>query len=295
MDVDTSQNEQELEEATTSSLFEYVMGGEWDKVKEIYTREPAAHCAKITTSSDTALHLAVIDGEYDIAEQLVNLMSLEEARKALVVKNELGNTPLHVAAFVGNARLCGCIASKVYKINTVKKNQNSENEEVKSDQNTSNEIEAERDILVEEIEEEREYILLVECNEENEAPLFVAVAQGKTDAFLCLHSYALPKQHISYYRGNKGDTILHVAVSGEYFGENIWREDLQPSEVATAFVLTTASYTTIKRVWDKESRMQSDSTNRPSQNRNNHRCPDNYETCFHFLTLARAFFTEEGR
>ncbi|KAJ6392036.1 hypothetical protein OIU77_025904 [Salix suchowensis] len=194
------------------------MRGEWEKVKEIYTRKPAAHCAKITNSSDTALHIAVIDGEYDIAEQLVNLMSFEEARSALLVKNELGDTPLHLAAFVGNAKLCGCIASKVYKINTVKKNQNSEKEEVKSVQNTSNEIEPERDILVEENEEEKEYILLVECNKENEAPLFVAVAQGKTDAFLCLHSYALPKQLISYYRGNKGgDTILHVAVSGEYF------------------------------------------------------------------------------
>ncbi|KAJ6708995.1 ANKYRIN REPEAT PROTEIN [Salix koriyanagi] len=325
--VDTSHNKQEVEEATKWSLFEYVMRGEWDKVKEIYTRKPAAHCAKITNSMDTALHIAVIDGEYDIAEQLVNLMSLEEARKALVVKNKLGNTPLHLAAFAGNANLCDCIASKVYKINTVKKNQNSEKEEVKSVQNTSNEIEPERVILVEENEEEKEYILLVECNNETEAPLFVAVAQGKTDAFLCLHSYALPKQHNSYYRGNKGDTILQVAVSGEYFDIAFQIIHLYPALVnmvnergmsplhclarrSTAFRsgyrlrphysfiyhCTIVDQLKIKRVWDKESRMQSDSTNRPSQNRNNHLCPDNYETCFHFFTfVSRAFFSFAGQ
>uniref|UniRef100_A0A6N2KMC8 Uncharacterized protein n=1 Tax=Salix viminalis TaxID=40686 RepID=A0A6N2KMC8_SALVM len=320
--VDTSQNEQELEEATKSSLFEYAMRGEWEKVKEIYTRKAAAHCAKITNSSDTALHIAVIDGEYDIAEQLLNLMSFEEARSALLVKNELGNTPLHLAAFVGNAKLCGCIASRVYKINTVRKNQNSE-----KDQNTSNEIEPERDLVEDknssENKEEREYILLVECNEENEAPLFVAVAQGKTDAFLCLHSYALPKQLISYYRGNKGgDTILHVAVSGEYFDLAFQIIHLYPDLVnmvnekgmsplhclarrSTAFrsgyrLHPHCSFiyhcTIVDPLKVKESTLQPDSTNRPSQNRNNPRCPDNYKTCFHFFTLvSRAFFSFAGQ
>ncbi|KAJ6708990.1 CASKIN [Salix koriyanagi] len=321
MNVDTSLNEQELEEGTKSSLFEYAMRGEWDKVKEIYTRKPAAHCAKITNSGDTALHIAVIDGEYGIAEQLVDIMSLEEARKALVVKNELGNTPLHLAAFVGNAKLCGCIASKVYKINTVKKNQNSEKEEVKSDQKTSNEIEAERGILVEENEEEKEYILLVECNNETEAPLFVAVAQGKTDAFLCLHSYAVPKQRISYYRGNKGDTILHVAVSGEYFDLAFQIIHLYPDLVnmvnergmsplhclarrSTAFRsgyrlpphYRIIYYCTIVDPLKEKATMQPDSTNRPSPNKNNHLCPDNYETCFHFFTfVSRAFFSFAGQ
>ncbi|KAF9686926.1 hypothetical protein SADUNF_Sadunf02G0041000 [Salix dunnii] len=336
--VDTSHNEQELEEATKSSLFEYAMGGEWDKVKEIYTRKPAAHCAKITNSSDTALHIAVIDGKYNIAEQLVNLMSLEEARSALLVKNELGNTPLHLAAFVGNARLCACIAGKVYETSTVKRNQNSENEEVKTDQKTSNEIEAGRDQGSEarevvkgkkssenkEDDNEREHILLVECNEENEAPLFVAVAQGKTDAFLCLHSYALPEQLNSYYRGSNGDTILHVAVSEEYFDLAFQIIHLYPNLVnlvnergmsplhclarrSTAFRsgyhlrplysiiyhCTIVERLKIKRVGDKESRMQSDFTNR---NRNNHRFPDNYETCFYFLKLvSRAFFSFAGK
>lgn len=339
---DTNHNEQELEETAKSSLFEYAMGDEWNKVKEIYTRKPAAHCAKITNSSDTALHIALIDGKYDIAEELVNLMSLEEARLALLVKNEQGNTPLHLAAFVGNAKLCCCIASKVYETRTAKKNQNLESEEVKSDQNTSNEIEAERgqgsearevkDKNSSENKEDglvKEYILLVECNKENEAPLFMAVAQGKTDAFLCLHSYALPKQHNSYYRGNNGDTILHVAVSGEYFDLAFQIIHLYPDLVnlvnergmsplhclarrSTAFRsgyhlrplysiiyhCTIVDRLKIKRVGvgDNESRMQSDSTNRPSQNRNNHRFPDNYETCFHFLKLVdRAFFSFAGK
>ena len=175
------------------------MSDGWDKVIEIYTRNPVAHCAKITNSGDTALHIAVIGGKKKTVEQLVSLMSLEEAAKALRVKNERGYTPLHLAAFVGNASLCDCLASKIYSDEELRNS--SGNEQVEK-------IEAGYDILG-------------ERNKENETPLFLAAVMGKTDAFLCLHGFVLPRYRDSYYRGNKGDTILHVAISGEYFGENI--------------------------------------------------------------------------
>ncbi|KAL3603587.1 hypothetical protein D5086_004446 [Populus alba] len=240
-----------LEETTRSSLFVNAMSDGWDdKVIEIYTRKPVAHCAKITNSGDTALHIAVIGGKKTTVEQLVKLMSLKEADKALRVQNERGYTPLHLAAFVGNASLCDCLASKIYS-----------DEEFR---NSSEKIEAGYDILG-------------ERNKENETPLFLAVVMGKTDAFLCLHGFVLPRYRDSYYRGNKGDTILHVAISGEYFGTIV--DPLQEKK-------------------DKGKgyyRKQSGSTDRPSQNRNNNNCPDNYETCFHFFTsMYRAFICIVG-
>ena len=198
-----------LEETTRSSLFVNAMSDGWDKVIEIYTRNPVAHCAKITNSGDTALHIAVIGGKKKTVEQLVSLMSLEEAAKALRVKNERGYTPLHLAAFVGNASLCDCLASKGYSDEEFRNS--SGNEQDKNNQNSPEKIGAEYE----------KCCILGERDKENETPLFLAAAMGKTDAFLCLHDHVLPRYRKSYYRGNKGDTILHVAISGEYFGENI--------------------------------------------------------------------------
>ena len=213
----TSPVDLHLEDTTRSSLFQYAMSDGWDKVIEIYTRKSVAHCAKITNSGNTALHIAVMDGKKTTVEQLVSLMSIEEAAKALRVKNERGNTPLHLAAFVGNASLCDCLASKIYLDEEFRNS--SRNEQDKNNQNSSDKIGAGYE----------KYCILGERNKENQTPLFLAAVMGKTDAFLCLHSHVLPRYRESYYTGgksfytgNKGDTILHVAISGEYFGENIW-------------------------------------------------------------------------
>ncbi|KAG6785877.1 hypothetical protein POTOM_007468 [Populus tomentosa] len=290
-----------LEETTRSSLFVNAMSDGWDdKVIEIYTRKPVAHCAKITNSGDTALHMAVIGGKKTTVEQLVKLMSLKEADKALRVQNERGYTPLHLAAFVGNASLCDCLASKIYS-----------DEEFR---NSSEKIEAGYDILG-------------ERNKENETPLFLAVVMGKTDAFLCLHGFVLPRYRDSYYRGNKGDTILHVAISGEYFDLAFQIIHLDPKLVnlvnergisplhclASRHTAFKSGFhlrpyyniiyhcTIVDRLQEKKDkgkgyyRKQSGSTDRPSQNRNNNNFPDNYETCFHFFTsMYRAFICIVG-
>ena len=57
-------------------------------------------------------------------------------------------------------------------------------------------------------------------NNEGETPLFLAALHGKKEAFLCLHS--LKQNHDdeedSLVRNSNGDTILHSAISSEYFG-----------------------------------------------------------------------------
>ncbi|XP_052306579.1 uncharacterized protein LOC7480678 isoform X2 [Populus trichocarpa] len=317
----TSPVDLHLEDTTRSSLFQYAMSDGWDKVIEIYTRKSVAHCAKITNSGNTALHIAVMDGKKTTVEQLVSLMSIEEAAKALRVKNERGNTPLHLAAFVGNASLCDCLASKIYLDEEFRNS--SRNEQDKNNQNSSDKIGAGYE----------KYCILGERNKENQTPLFLAAVMGKTDAFLCLHSHVLHRYRESYYTGgksfytgNKGDTILHVAISGEYFDLAFQIIHLYPKLVDmknergmsplhclasrhTAFKsgVHLRPYhniiyhcTFVDRLkWTKDEgeayRKQPGTTNRPSQNRNNNRCPDNYQTCFHFFTsMCRAFICIAG-
>ena len=52
-------------------LYVNTLGGKWNKVVEIYKKSPCTHTTKITTSEDTALHVAVDKGKEDVIIQLV--------------------------------------------------------------------------------------------------------------------------------------------------------------------------------------------------------------------------------
>jgi ankyrin repeat protein len=56
-------------------------------------------------------------------------------------------------------------------------------------------------------------------NHDNETPFFLAAFYGKKEAFLCLHELCGTKNVYNYCRRKDGDTILHCAISGDYFGE----------------------------------------------------------------------------
>ncbi|KAE8660669.1 type I inositol 1,4,5-trisphosphate 5-phosphatase CVP2-like [Hibiscus syriacus] len=91
-------------------LFKCAMKGEWNTVISIYEKDPSVHVAKIIRSGDTALHIAVSNVQEAVVEQLVDSVSAHgEPPKALEIRNEQGNTPLHVAASLGNARMCICL------------------------------------------------------------------------------------------------------------------------------------------------------------------------------------------
>ncbi|CAN6561250.1 unnamed protein product [Malus baccata var. baccata] len=157
-------------------LFRIAMQSKWEEVVRTYKLNKNAHGAKITKSGDTALHIAVSDGQEKSVEELVKLITVEE----LEIKNERGNTPLHVAAWMGNETMCLCIAKD----------------------NPS---------------------LIGAQNVDNETPLFLAAVYGKKDAFLCMHHIYTPtfgddpQKRYNYCRRNDGDTILHSAISGDYF------------------------------------------------------------------------------
>lgn len=55
-------------------------------------------------------------------------------------------------------------------------------------------------------------------NVDGETPIFVAALSGSKKAFSTLSSMLTNAEDIALVRRNDGDTILHCAISGEYFG-----------------------------------------------------------------------------
>ncbi|XVF65182.1 hypothetical protein PTKIN_Ptkin09bG0226400 [Pterospermum kingtungense] len=100
----------------SSRLFEYAMKDQWEKVMEEYKSNPYCHMAKITEDEDTALHLAVSGGKLEVVYSMVEVLDKQKEKyyvsKVLIAKKKKGNTPLHTAATLGNARMCHCMASK---------------------------------------------------------------------------------------------------------------------------------------------------------------------------------------
>ncbi|KAI7983673.1 Ankyrin repeat-containing protein ITN1 [Camellia lanceoleosa] len=191
-------------------MFSHAMKGKWEEVVEIYKKNAEVHVAKITKSGDTALHLAVSDGQDEFVKQLVDTIykadskakaaapsvqteggsggqassgenkpggggEEEKAPKALRIKNERGNTPLHLAAASGSLEMCYWIANKHPNLIFIR-------------------------------------------NKHQMNPLFLAALNGKKDAFLCLDNFCRNKRPLlEYCRGSNGDTFLHAALNGEYF------------------------------------------------------------------------------
>ncbi|KAI3460905.1 hypothetical protein Pfo_017568 [Paulownia fortunei] len=164
---------QDSSEVIKEHLFSNAMKSKWQEVINIYGKHPEAHNAKITRSGDTAIHTAISDGQELIVQQLVSIVA-ESTPDALAIPKEHGNTPLHLAAYLGNVKMCSWIATRDPKLIGIR-------------------------------------------NKDNETPFFLAVLHGRKDAFLCLHSLCKSGEGYSYCRRNDGETILHSAISGEYF------------------------------------------------------------------------------
>lgn len=102
------QEKEELTQEGKNKLFKDTMKRNWDEVIETYKKNPAAREAKITISEETALHVAVSDGKTEVAVQMISAVDAA----VLDIVNEAGNTPLHLAAALGNVEVCEHIVSK---------------------------------------------------------------------------------------------------------------------------------------------------------------------------------------
>ncbi|KAG2665200.1 hypothetical protein I3760_16G119300 [Carya illinoinensis] len=165
-------------------LLKNAMKGGWREVVEIYENQPWIHKAKITMSGETALHIAVSDGQKDIVMQLMTAINSQgdqnHAKEAVSVTNKQGNTALHFAA-------------------------SKEKEELP--------------IMCQVIAEVNPF--LVGCrNCEGETPFFLAAFHGKKGAFLYLHQICAKTyqdSYKSYSTRNDGNTTLHCAINGQHF------------------------------------------------------------------------------
>ncbi|KAI9194543.1 hypothetical protein LWI28_006980 [Acer negundo] len=94
-----------------NDLFERAMTRRWVEFVEAYETNPDIREARFTNSGDTALHIAVSYEEIHVVVKLVESLG-QNARNVLEIKNDKGNTVLHLAATLGNVDICHCIASK---------------------------------------------------------------------------------------------------------------------------------------------------------------------------------------
>ncbi|KAF7818359.1 serine/threonine-protein phosphatase 6 regulatory ankyrin repeat subunit B isoform X2 [Senna tora] len=169
-------------ESIKKELFRSAMKGKWKQVVEMYRNHPTIQKEKITRSGDTALHIAVSDGNEEVVAQMVDSLlnlSPKDREEALKTHNHRKNTALHLAAAMGNAKMCRIIASL-------------------------------------------EPLLVDCRNVDGETPLFLASIYGRKQAFLWLHyirnnSESNSSPNYANCRRNYGDTILHCAIAGDYF------------------------------------------------------------------------------
>ncbi|KAF5939100.1 hypothetical protein HYC85_023359 [Camellia sinensis] len=182
---------------TFDDFINSVMKRQWKNVLRMSDGHPQWHTKKLTGSGDTALHLAVSDGQIKVVQQLLQqLLRNSETEvhgvtllEILKVENEIGNTPLHLAAAFGSVEMCKSIASI-----------------------------------------DHDHTLIRARNHDNETPFFVAVLNGNKDAFLYLHGLIQKDMQdagaeevrdsldaYSYCRSSDGNTILHAAITREYF------------------------------------------------------------------------------
>ncbi|XP_062109137.1 uncharacterized protein LOC133819807 isoform X2 [Humulus lupulus] len=91
-------------------LFEDVMKNNWKDVIETYNKSSQAQMAKLTKSGDTALHIAVSNEKTEIALKLVE--AIKESAVLMKLANGKGNSPLHLAAMLGNLEVCKSLTSK---------------------------------------------------------------------------------------------------------------------------------------------------------------------------------------
>uniref|UniRef100_A0A803KWQ4 PGG domain-containing protein n=1 Tax=Chenopodium quinoa TaxID=63459 RepID=A0A803KWQ4_CHEQI len=90
-------------------LYKAVIKGDWNEVRKFLDEDPEALMAKITIESETALHIAVGTGKHlEFVEKLIRRMSPED----LALTDQNGDTPLSVAAAVGNDQAAKLLVSK---------------------------------------------------------------------------------------------------------------------------------------------------------------------------------------
>ncbi|KAI9118943.1 hypothetical protein K1719_009618 [Acacia pycnantha] len=101
------------EEEENNELSQSTFKGDWKKVVDLYKTQPWLQRSVITSSKDTTLHVAISADREDVVEMLVGSIVDNHNKKALKMKNNRGETPLHCAATRKSVKMCQCILEDI--------------------------------------------------------------------------------------------------------------------------------------------------------------------------------------
>ena len=95
------------------NLFDCAMQGKWDEAMKLYKQHLWLRSEKITKDGDTALHIAVRDRQEWVVGEMVKLVTTPEQNEGVLKsQNDKKNTPLHLAALIGNVSMCECFTKE---------------------------------------------------------------------------------------------------------------------------------------------------------------------------------------
>uniref|UniRef100_A0A3Q7JD78 PGG domain-containing protein n=1 Tax=Solanum lycopersicum TaxID=4081 RepID=A0A3Q7JD78_SOLLC len=187
----SSQELREKEKEVKDKIFQAAMANKWRTVKHLYTDKEFVqfvHELKLTRSEETALHLAITayhpdrddslqHPHFTCIKEMIDDIPEENRLRTLKLKNDKGNTPLHLAAELGSVKIIECLV-------------NPSDSDLIRETNSKGEtplfVAAYRGKL-------KAFLYLQKC----------CVNQKERGIDLC--------------RRKDGDNILHAAISGEYF------------------------------------------------------------------------------
>lgn len=100
-------------EVEDECLLGYAMKGQWKEALEAYKKNPKTLEARTTKSEDTVIHIAIYVGQTNFVISILDKLEKDvECNGILSIQNSKGNTPLHLAAELGNMEICKSIAER---------------------------------------------------------------------------------------------------------------------------------------------------------------------------------------
>ncbi|XP_028759785.1 uncharacterized protein LOC114718588 [Neltuma alba] len=99
-------------EVEDECLLGYAMKGQWREAVEAYRKKPRALEARTTKLEDSVIHMAIYMGRTNFVTSLLEKIEKDECIRILNMQNSKGNTPLHLAAELGNLEICRSIAGR---------------------------------------------------------------------------------------------------------------------------------------------------------------------------------------
>lgn len=172
------EDEEEMRGDEFEDLFKFSMERKWEQVVEIYKQNPKSHKTKLTNSEETALHVAIWSYNPRMGSHIEQMIDIMEGEGSLAEAVWMQNERGDTALHIAAAVGSPYICGCIAS---------------KFPQ------------------------AICIRNAYGETPLFVAAHHGNLQAFLCLHHLCNPQESDLLRRTKDGDTVLHSAISGEYF------------------------------------------------------------------------------